>query len=232
MAVDLRGHGHSDKPGWGYDYPTLAGDVDRLCEEAGIQGALVAGHSWGAGVALTLAAEHPDRVAHLAIVDGGFGGRWRQASDDRSPPDYESMLAPAETYHSRDTYLAVAGRALKDVAGPELEDVLMASVTVNEDGSISERLSRDNQVLILKEMGNLNAPQLYGRIRAPVLFAGALAGSGRGQEWDDRKRESVRRARELVQNSDECWFPDTAHDVQLHRPRELADALRAFIETG
>ncbi len=229
IAADLRGHGHSDKPGRGYDYPTLASDVERLCDEAGVEGALVAGHSWGASVALTLAAEHPDRVTHLAMVDGGFGGRRRQASEDGTPPDYESMMAPMEIYRTRESYLEAAGGALKDIAGPELDDVLLSSVTMNDDGSVSERLSRENQILILKEMGNLNARELYARVRAPVMFAGALSGSDRGQEWNERKQESVRRARELVEKSDEAWFPETAHDIQLHRPVEFAEALEAFM---
>jgi pimeloyl-ACP methyl ester carboxylesterase len=232
IAADLRGHGHSDKPGWGYDYPTLASDVEQLCDEAGVEGALIAGHSWGASVALMLAAEHPGRVAYLAMVDGGFGGRRRQANADGAPPNYESMMAPMEIYRTRKTYLEAAGGALSEVAGPELEAVLMASVTVNGDGSISERLSRENQVLILKEMGNLNVRELYERVRAPVLFAGALGADGRGQEWNERKRESVRRARELIPNSVEHWFPDTAHDIQLHRPRELAAALEGFVRAN
>ncbi len=229
IAADLRGHGHSDKPGWGYDYPTVASDVAQLFDEAGVERAMIAGHSWGASVALVLAAEHPDRVAHLAMVDGGFGGRRRQASAHGTPPDYESMMAPSEIYRTRESYLEAAGKALKDVAGPELDDVLMSSVTMNDDGSVSERLSRENQVLILKQMGNLNARELYMRVRAPVMFAGALSGSDRGQEWNERKQESVRRARELLEKSDEAWFPETAHDIQLHRPVELAKALEAFI---
>ena len=69
IAMDLRGHGQSEKPDWGYDYLTLAQDLEQLCAEAGVEGALVAGHSWGAGVALTLAASHPQRASHLALVE-------------------------------------------------------------------------------------------------------------------------------------------------------------------
>ncbi|MDA1096749.1 MAG: alpha/beta hydrolase, partial [Chloroflexi bacterium] len=151
MAVDLRGHGHSDKPDWGYDYPTLAADVNQLAEETGIAHAMVAGHSWGAGVALALAATHPRRVSFLAMVDGGFGGRRRADPPvEGVEPDYSRMMAPPEIYRTRQTYLAAAGAGLVAVAGRELEEVLMASVTVNGDGSISERLSRDNHVRILQ----------------------------------------------------------------------------------
>ena len=223
LAVDLRGHGHSDKPDWGYDYQTLARDVEQLCQEAGVEGVLVAGHSWGASVALCLAASYPQRVSLLALVDGGFGGRRR--TPDGSPPNYEQMMAPLEVYQSRETYLKAAGGGLRDVMRPEIEDVLMASVTVNPDGTISERLSRENNVRILQQMGELNAREMYQMVQVPVLFAAALSASPDRQDWNDRKRESVRRARELVRESQEHWFPNTPHDIQLHRPQELAQAL-------
>lgn len=228
LAVDLRGHGHSDKPDRGYDYPTLAGDVEQLCQEAGVEGALVAGQSWGAGIALCLAASYPETVARLALVDGGFGGRRR--TSDGSPPDYTQMLPSPEIYRSRETYLQEAGASLGDVIGPEIEDILMASVTVGPDGSIHERLSRENHIRILQGMGELDARELYTALQVPVLFVAALSSSPDRQEWNDRKREAVGKARELVRESREQWFPDTAHDIQLHRPQELAQALEEFLQ--
>ena len=226
IAIDLRGHGHSAKPDWGYDYQTLANDVDQLCQETNVAGALVAGHSWGAGVALRLATSHPERASCLAMVDGGFGGRRRTA--DGSTPDFTHMMAPPEIYQSRETYLRAAGAGLKDVMGPEIEDVLMASVTVNADGTINERLSRENHIRILQAMGELNAQELYPALQVPVLFAGALSSVPDRQEWNDRKREAVGRARDMVLKGLEHWFPDTAHDIQLHRPEELAQVLEDF----
>ena len=227
VSVDLRGHGRSDKPDWGYDYQTVAGDVEKLCREIGMEGALLAGHSWGAGVALCLAASNPGMVSHLAMVDGGFGGRRR--TPEGSPPDYTQMMAPLEVYRSRETYLKAAGAGVRDVMSPEIEEILMASVTVNPDGSISERLSRENNVRILQAMGNLNAGELYPALEMSVLFAAALSPSPDRVEANDRKREAVRAVRELVRDGREEWFPDTAHDIQLHRPIELARAMEDLL---
>ncbi|MDA0987867.1 MAG: alpha/beta hydrolase [Chloroflexi bacterium] len=227
ISVDLRGHGQSDKPDWGYDYQTVAGDVEKLCREIGIEGALLAGHSWGAGVALSLAASSPGTISHLALVDGGFGGRRRTL--DGSPPDYTQMMAPPEVYQNRQTYLQASGGGFRDVMTPEIEEILMASVTVNPDGSISERLSRENNVRILQAMGDLNARELYPKLEMPVLFAAALSPSLDRVEANDRKREAVRAAQELVRDGREEWFPDTAHDIQLHRPSELAKVLESFL---
>ena len=230
VAVDLRGHGHSYKPDWGYDYQTIAGDVVQLCREIGVEGALLAGHSWGAGVALCLATSTPGIASHLALVDGGFGGRRR--APDGQPPNYEQMMAPLEVYRSRETYLRAAGAGVKDVMNPEIEEILMASVTVNSDGTISERLSRENNVRILQVMRDLNASELYPTLQMPVLFAAALSSSPDRQEANDRKRESVGRARELVRDGRVQWFPDTAHDIQIHRPKELTQGLEELLSVG
>ena len=227
ISVDLRGHGHSDKPDWGYDYQTVAGDVEQLCQEIGIEGALLAGHSWGAGVALCLAASSPGIASHLAMVDGGFGGRRR--TPDRSPPDYVQMMAPLEVYQSRETYLRAAGAGVWDVMSPEIEEILMASVTINPNGSISERLSRENNVRILQAMGDLNSREMYPSLQMPVLFAAALSPLPDRLEANDRKREAVHSAQELVPDGREEWFPDTAHDIQIHRPKELTQALEDFL---
>ncbi len=228
VAVDLRGHGHSDKPDSVYEYPTIANDVAQPCMEIGVERALLAGHSWGSGVALHLAASRPHIVSCLAMVDGAFGGPRRTI--EGSSIDYSQMLAPSEIYRSKETYLDAAGAGLRQVMTPEIEDILMSSVTANPDGSISERLSRENQVRILQAMRDLNTIELYKSLQVPVLFAAALSSDPEREERNERKRKAVGEARRIVGRSREFWFPDTSHDIQLHRPQELGQTLEEFIQ--
>jgi len=94
-AVDQRGHGLSDKPANGYDFATLTSDLVAVADHLGWVGArrpVVAGQSWGANVAVELAARHPDRVAALVLVDGGtieLSGRfadWPTCEAALTPP--------------------------------------------------------------------------------------------------------------------------------------------------
>src|ERR1051325_4783654 len=50
IAFDTRRHGLSDKPISGYDYETVASDLDRLIAALGLINTpfVLAGHSWGA----------------------------------------------------------------------------------------------------------------------------------------------------------------------------------------
>ena len=49
VAYDRRGFGHSDKPESGYDYDTLADDLQRVLEQCGLQDVTLVGFSMGGG---------------------------------------------------------------------------------------------------------------------------------------------------------------------------------------
>ncbi len=57
VAVDLRGHGHSDKPDSGYDFATVADDLRALIGALGpgFERPILVGQSWGASVVLDFA---------------------------------------------------------------------------------------------------------------------------------------------------------------------------------
>lgn len=61
VAVDLRGHGKSDRPEGDHSVPTFADDLARLCSEIELERPMVVGHSMGGQVALDLAARYLDR---------------------------------------------------------------------------------------------------------------------------------------------------------------------------
>ena len=72
IALDRRGAGLTDKPNDGYDFLTLAQDVLELIDKLKLERVYLAGHSAGAGVALTVAAEKPEKIISVALIDGGF----------------------------------------------------------------------------------------------------------------------------------------------------------------
>jgi pimeloyl-ACP methyl ester carboxylesterase len=69
---DLRGHGLSERTPAGYDTATLAADLAALT--ADLPPFAVAGHSYGAAVAVRFALAHPGRATRLALIEPPFGG--------------------------------------------------------------------------------------------------------------------------------------------------------------
>ncbi|MFD0034965.1 alpha/beta fold hydrolase [Streptomyces sp. NPDC055059] len=69
IAVDQRGIGLTDNPKSGYDTRTLARDMVTLMDALGYQRFAVVGHDTGMPIAYALAADHPERVARLAVAE-------------------------------------------------------------------------------------------------------------------------------------------------------------------
>jgi non-heme chloroperoxidase len=67
-ALDLRGHGDSDKPVCCYEQGDFADDVVAFMDALGIERASLVGHSMGSFVAHRVAVEHPDRVDALVLI--------------------------------------------------------------------------------------------------------------------------------------------------------------------
>lgn len=67
LAVDLRGHGLSDKPEQGSAIPAFADDLLWLCQELSVVRPVVVGHSLGGLIALELAARGQTRA--VALLD-------------------------------------------------------------------------------------------------------------------------------------------------------------------
>ncbi len=74
VAVDSRGAGLSDKPDDGYDAGTLAADLVALMAALGHDRFDVVGHDIGTWTGYALAADHPERVGRLAIVEAVIPG--------------------------------------------------------------------------------------------------------------------------------------------------------------
>jgi pimeloyl-ACP methyl ester carboxylesterase len=72
IALDVRGHGLSDKPRApeAYGYASMGADVTRLMDHLGLQRALLFGYSMGASIAIELMLSNPERFH--AIVLGGI----------------------------------------------------------------------------------------------------------------------------------------------------------------
>jgi len=74
IAVDQRGIGLSDKPEEGYDTGTLANDLTGLMDALGHEQFAVVGVDTGMLIGYALAADHPDRVARLAVGEAPLPG--------------------------------------------------------------------------------------------------------------------------------------------------------------
>jgi pimeloyl-ACP methyl ester carboxylesterase len=77
VSIDLRGHGRSSRPPGPYRMADFAADIAAILAHLGVDSAHICGISLGGMVAFQLAADSPERVRTLAIINSGpaFPGR-------------------------------------------------------------------------------------------------------------------------------------------------------------
>ncbi len=100
-ALDMRGHGESDKPAAGYHMRDLAADVVAFMDAKGITRATVIGHSMGGFVAQQVALAAPKRVSHLVLVGSGTKPR-NIVGFDELQRAVESLPDPAPESFARE----------------------------------------------------------------------------------------------------------------------------------
>ncbi len=69
IAVDLRGHGQSDKPQQDYTMSAFADDLAWLCGQLKVKKPIVIGHSMGGVIGVELAARFPDVPGAVVTLD-------------------------------------------------------------------------------------------------------------------------------------------------------------------
>ena len=69
VAVDLRGHGRSEKPQQAYTMQVFADDVAWMCRQLGLAKPVLVGHSMGGIVAFDIATRHPELPAAIVMLN-------------------------------------------------------------------------------------------------------------------------------------------------------------------
>jgi pimeloyl-ACP methyl ester carboxylesterase len=224
VSYDARGHGLSAKPSSGYGFDSIVADARAVIRAAGLRRPLVAGHSWGAMVALELAARHPRAVGGAVLVDGGIGTLrgemdWAIAKQRLAPPHLAGM--PVEEF--RRMIRTFLGEAVEIT--PQIEEIVLSVMAVDRNGRIKPRLSRANHFRILRAIWLHDPDASLARLSVPTLAI--LARGGGDPEWDERKRNSAERAARSGAPVRISWMQGI-HDLPLQHPRTLAGRIERF----
>jgi pimeloyl-ACP methyl ester carboxylesterase len=75
LAVDLIGHGESDKPTSDYLLSDFAQSLGEFLDALQLSSATLCGHSFGGAIAMFFGTRHPERVERVVLVSAGGLGR-------------------------------------------------------------------------------------------------------------------------------------------------------------
>ena len=232
IAVDPRGVGRSDKPETGYDTATAAADLLALMDALGHQRFDLVGQDVGMWIAYALAAEAPDRVARLTLVEANLPG----ISDAPSAlPD--DVRAVQTQWHFMFNRLDPVNERL--VEGRE--DVYFGDQFARKGATPTAMPAASVDVYLeaLRRPGALHASFQYYRalgetirqnqqrartpLRMPVLAVGGETSRGTGVAADVRR---------VAADVTELSVAGCGHYVSEEAPAEFLRALTAFLSDG
>ena len=224
VAVDLRGHGASDKPDDGYDVVTVAADVAALVAALGLERPIVAGQSWGGNVVLELARRSPETVRGIVCVDGGWielrsqFPSWEACADVLAPPPLEGRRAVDVEFMLRAAHPAWPAVGIA---------ATMANFEVRADGTVAPWLTRERHMRVLRGLWDHRPSSAYPDVRVPVLLVPADDGTA----WSASKGPAVTAAAAALPASRTHWFRGD-HDVHAQFPDDLAAIMLDAVRDG
>jgi pimeloyl-ACP methyl ester carboxylesterase len=215
VAVDLRGHGRSSKPGDGYDFPTLVSDLTAVLDAVGSERVVAVGQSWGGNLVVELAARHPERVEAVVCVDGGFihlrsrFDDWESVWDELAPPVFDGWTRDQLRRRAETRFPGWPAWAV---------EAQLANFGDKGDGTVEPRLPRELHRRILWELWNQDPTRVVSRVRAPVVV---LAVREDGDPTD--KADQVERF--AASGPVRVIWAEGHHDLHAQRPELVADVL-------
>jgi pimeloyl-ACP methyl ester carboxylesterase len=204
IAVDLRGHGESDKPDQDYTIDQFAGDMAWLIREIGLDRPVLIGHSMGGVTALKLVREHPNIARAAVFVDAGIMP---------IPEEIRPLIGQTVEALKSPAYREVAANVVKqflfrEESPPELRDKVAESMATAPQ--------RVMYTAIASTLSEENYPP--GQVPVPSLFVKAAT----LQATEEQLRERY--------PGMEVASVDAGHFIQLEKPAELNAHISRFLE--
>ncbi len=214
IAVDLPGHGYSDKYAGDYSLKAVAHKLLRLLDLKGIKRAHLAAHSWGTALALNLALQAPGRVRSLTLM---------------APFAYEKQLPPFLTWaraplmgeflfsmiwdQRLDDRLAYAFYDADRFATPEVTD--KAKAVMKRPGVLAAALSAARGISFI------DMEPRYPELKMPVLIIS-------GREDRVTRLPAARRLNADLPNARHKVLPLCGHMIPVEHPAKVLRAIRKF----
>jgi non-heme chloroperoxidase len=186
IAVDMRGHGESDKPEFGYKISRLAKDVDDLIQALDLDEVNILGHSMGSSVIWNYYDLFgPERLSKLLLIDQMPMITSNPAWAEEERVNSGAIFNPQSLY---ETINALAGPDGVETTRGFIGNMVTKSIAEAEKAWIIERnlrMPRQHAATLLYNHSTQDWRDLIPRIELPTLVVGGRVSvvPWRSQEW-------------------------------------------------
>ena len=203
IALDLPGHGQSDKPQIPYTMDLFANAVDAVLRDAKVDHAVLVGHSMGTPVARQFYRKYPQKTLAIVIVDGG--------------------LRLFGTKEMRDQFLTMFRSPGYKETGGQMLSQMMANLPAAEQERAKASFANTPQYVIVGAMEAMGDEALYtpDKINVPVLAILA-----KSPFWPADTEQFLHG---LAPDLEFQMWEGVGHFVMLEKPKQFNDAVIAFL---
>src|SRR5438128_2235214 len=207
IAMDLPGHGQSDKPQVTYSMDYFARAVDAVMRDAKVKRAVLVGHSMGTPVARQFYRKYPGKTLAIVIVDGSLRPFGDKALMDRLIAGFRGP-----------NYREAVGQMLTAISGPNLS------------ADATERIKTSSlntpQHVIVSAMEGMADPSIWGedKINVPVLAIMA-----KNPFYPPNVEESFRAIAPKVEFH---MWDGVGHFIMMEKPQEFNAAVLQFLDNN
>jgi pimeloyl-ACP methyl ester carboxylesterase len=201
LYVDLPGHGGSDAPeGVEYSMERLANGIAAAMDDAGVERAILVGHSNGVPTILRFRQLHPERTRALVGLDGSLRPMFDAATAD-------AMFAPLRTPDYRGW---VEGMMTSMLSAELLAELLPMALATPQHVMLGTGVAATDPVIYADE-----------RLDVPLLVLNTVS-----PFWTE---EYVASVRALAPGVDYRALEGLGHFLQLEDPERINAALDEFV---
>jgi esterase len=226
IAPDQRGYGRTDRAAdRDYSRASQVEDLEGIIDGLGIRNVILVGHGMGGANALCYAAEHPDIVTALIVIE---------VAPEVLRSGVETVrrvITTGEEFATLDDVVDTFRRYYPYATTEQLERRARAAATPTEDGAYTwafDPLFRDaTQRPPEPDPGQRRLQNLWDsveHIQCPVMIV-------TGSETDMITPEAIQRLHRRIMGSRRSLIEEAGHAVPTDQPAALAQHIREFLQS-
>jgi pimeloyl-ACP methyl ester carboxylesterase len=205
IAIDLPGHGQSDKPQVTYSMELFARAVEAVMRDAKVERAVLVGHSMGTPIARQFYRKYPNKTLAIVIVDGAL-----------RPFGDKKMMDGFIASFRQPTYKEAGSQMFAVMAGPHLSTELKERIQAS--------FLNTPQHVLVSAMEGMADNSIWGpdKINVPVLAILA-----KSPFWP---ADTEQFDRSIAPKLDYQVWDGVGHFLMMERPKEFSQAVIAFLD--
>jgi pimeloyl-ACP methyl ester carboxylesterase len=206
IAIDLPGHGESDKPQTTYSMDLFARAIDAVLQDAKVERVVLLGHSMGTPVIRQFYRRYPQKTQGLVLVDGFLRPFLDQVAS-------EKFIEPFRGPNYKEAANGFLNMMLPAVKDAKVREEIRATVLSTPQHVMAGAMEGMFDPEIWKTQDKINVPVLNLQVKSPFLPA-----------------DYEQYVRDLVPTLDYQAWEGVSHFLMMDEPQKFNDEVFAFLK--